>query len=295
MSAWFRKVRRLVGAARRVERRLERMQEALGRIESRQIAAPPPGQLRAAEFRVFSQWGEDGIIQHLINTVPIEHRNFVEFGVEDYSEANTRFLLMHDNWSGLLLDGDPDNIARIRRDDLSWRYTLKAECAFITRENINELLSRNGMAGDVGLLSIDIDGNDYWVWEALDVINPRIVVIEYNSRFGPSRAVSVPYDAGFTRAKAHHSTIYYGASLAALVRLGERKGYDFVGSNSTGCNAFFVRRELRPACLPRRTAQEEFVAGQFREARGANGELIFLGPEEEQRVLDGLPVVEVSP
>lgn len=295
MFAWFRKVRRLVGAARRVERRLERMQEALGRIESRQIAAPPPGQLRAAEFRVFSQWGEDGIIQHLINTVPIEHRNFVEFGVEDYSEANTRFLLMHDNWSGLLLDGDPDNIARIRRDDLSWRYTLKAECAFITRENINELLSRNGMAGDVGLLSIDIDGNDYWVWEALEVIKPRIVVIEYNSRFGPSRAVSVPYDAGFTRAKAHHSTIYYGASLAALVRLGEHKGYDFVGSNSTGCNAFFVRRELRPACLARRTAQEEFVAGQFREARGANGELIFLGPEEEQRVLDGLPVVEVSP
>ena len=144
-----------------IEMRCERMQEALGRIEARQLAGALQGDLRESEFRTFSQWGEDGIIQRLIRTVPIERRLFVEFGVQDYSEANTRFLLLHDNWSGLVMDGDEANIESIRRSDLFWRHNLKAHRAFITRENIDELLRANGVEGDIGLLSIDIDGNDY--------------------------------------------------------------------------------------------------------------------------------------
>ncbi len=277
-----------------IEMRCERMQEALGRIEARQLAGALQGDLRESEFRTFSQWGEDGIIQRLIRTVPIERRLFVEFGVQDYSEANTRFLLLHDNWSGLVMDGDEANIESIRRSDLFWRHNLKAHQAFITRENIDELLRANGVEGDIGLLSIDIDGNDYWVWEAISAIAPRIVIAEYNARFGPQRSVTVPYDPAFARQRAHYSMIYYGASLAALTRLGQRKGYALVCCNSAGNNAFFVRRDCMPAGLSEYSAQTAYVAAAFREARDEQGRLQFLSPEEEARLLDALPIVEVE-
>jgi hypothetical protein len=286
-------LKRFVGLINGLDAKLDRLQEMVGRIEAARSTSMQVSQLRDAEFRVYSQWGEDGIIQHLIGAVPIARPIFVEFGVQDYREANTRFLLVNNNWSGLVLDGSPDNIAAIRRDDIYWRHNLRADCAFITRDNINELLSRNGLAGDIGLLSVDIDGNDYWVWQAIDVVSPRIVVAEYNSRFGAERAVTVPYDPEFIRGNAHFSMIYYGASLAALVALGARKGYDFVGSNSAGNNAFFVRRDLRPAALPVRTSAEGYVRAQFREARDQSGRLLFASFEEEQRMLEKLPLEEV--
>jgi hypothetical protein len=289
ISSFISKLRQLDDVLARVRS----IQEALGRVEARQLSGTPILSLSQAEFRVFSQWGEDGIIQRLVQVIPIDRRIFVEFGVQDYQESNTRFLLMHDNWAGMVIDGDQVNIDRIRQDEIFWRYNLKAECAFVKRDNINDLLKNNGVVGDIGLLSIDIDGNDYWVWEAIEAVKPRIAVVEYNSRFGPHRAVTVPYDASFTRARAHYSMIYYGASLPALVSLGARKGYDFVGANSAGNNAFFVRRDLRPSSLPARTATEGFVASQFRESRGENGQLMFLTEDEEQRILKDLPLVEV--
>jgi hypothetical protein len=274
--------------------RLQHVQEALGRIERRQLLARPPADWHGYEFRVYSQWGEDGLIQHLVHEVPVARRMFVEFGVEDYTEANTRFLLVNDNWSGLVMDGSAENVRRIRQDPISWRHDLRAEQAFVTRENINELLAQQGIAGEIGLLSVDIDGNDYWVWEAISGVTPAIVVIEYNARFGAERAVSVPYDADFERAKAHYSMIYYGASLRALWLLGKRKGYALVGCNSAGNNAFFVRRDLLPASLPEREPAQAFVAAQFREARDERGALAFLDATQEAAILRDLPVVEVD-
>ena len=281
------------GVARLV-RSTSRIQEALGRIESRQTVSAPVSDLAAHEFRVFSQWGEDGIIDHLLRQVPVARKLFVEFGVEDYSEANTRFLLTHRNWAGLIMDASPRNIAAIRSDEIYWRHNLKAEETFITRENINGLLSRNGVAGEIGLLSIDIDGNDYWVWEAIEGVQPSLVVVEYNARFGGERAVTVPYKADFERHKAHHSGIYYGASLKAFCVLAARKGYALVGSNTAGNNAFFVRRDLLPASLREVSASEAWVASQFRETRDAAGKLCFATPEEEAAILAALPLVEVT-
>ncbi len=270
-----------------------KMQEAIGRIEARQLAALGANGLAANEFQVHSQWGEDGILQHLLRQVPVARKVFVEFGVEDYTEANTRFLLTQNNWSGLVLDGGAANIATIKKDPIYWRHNLKAVEAFITRENINGLLNENGMSGEIGLLSIDVDGNDYWIWEAIDAVNPALVVVEYNARFGGERAVTVPYDAAFVRGAAHYSMIYYGASLAALVALGQRKGYAFVGANSAGNNAFFVRRDLKPDTLRELTAGEGYMPCQFRETRNENGRLAFLSAAEETALLDGLPLVEV--
>lgn len=270
------------------------MQQALGRIESRQCAASASSDLHEHEFKVWSQWGEDGIIDFLLRNLPAARKVFVEFGVESYVEANTRFLLVERNWSGLVMDGSEENIRTIRSDAIYWRHNLKAVQAFITRDNINTLLRENGLAGEIGLLSIDIDGNDYWVWEAIDGITPAVVIVEYNARFGPERAVTVPYDAAFVRERAHHSCIYYGASLAALVGLARRKGYAFVGSNLAANNAFFVRRDLLPAGLRELSAAEGWRQNQFREARDSSGALTFLSPEAERELIASLPLVEVE-
>jgi len=283
-----------VGRLRSIEERTKKIQEALGRIEARQLRDTPVADIHGAEFRVFSQWGEDGVLQHLLRHVPISKKVFVEFGVENYTECNTRFLLVNGSWAGLVIDGSAKNIDFIRQDEIYWRYNLKADCAFITRENINDLIRQNGIAGEIGLLSIDIDGNDYWVWEAIDVATPSLVVIEYNARFGPGRALTVPYDPAFVRTTAHYSNIYYGASLAALCLLAKRKGYCFVGCNTAGVNAFFVREDLRPSALPELTAAEGFVPLKFRESRTAQGALAFLTTEQEADILNQLPLVDVS-
>ncbi len=266
---------------------------ALGRIEARQQAAVNSLVLTENEFSVFSQWGEDGIIQFLLRHVPISGKVFVEFGVESYIEANTRFLLLNNNWKGLIMDGSEANMASVRRDPIYWQYNLKAVEAFITAENINELLASNGAIGEIGLLSIDIDGNDYWVWECIQCVRPAIVIVEYNSLFGPRRKVTIPYNPNFVRSQAHFSHSYYGASLAALVSLGARKGYSFVGSNSAGNNAFFIRTDLRPSHIRELTAADGYVRRSFREARDQEGKLMFPSFDEEADMANALPLVEV--
>lgn len=273
-----------------LERRLLRLQEAVGRIEARQTADLPPEALHDAEFRVFSQWGEDGIIRHLLRHVPVERNYFVEFGVEAYHEANTRFLLIDGNWAGLVLDGDAHAIDRIRGSRLYWLHDLTAVQAWIDRENIDGLIAEHGTTGPIGLLSIDIDGMDWWVWEAVTCVEPAIVVIEYNFRFGPEASVTVPYDAGFDRRTADPSLLYYGASLEALTRLGRRKGYDLVGCGRAGLNAFFVRSALRPDGLPARTSREAFVQGRFHETHMADGRRVKRSVEAQRDHVLGRPL-----
>src|SRR5690349_21489993 len=132
-------------------------------------SCPPPSRLSDVEFRVFSQFGDDGIIQYLVSRIAPteEEETFVEFGVEDYTESNTRFLLVHDNWRGLILDCSDQLLARVRASDLYWRHDLTAIASMVDRDNINGLLAQGGMKGRVGLLSIDIDGVDYWVWQSI--------------------------------------------------------------------------------------------------------------------------------
>jgi hypothetical protein len=273
--------------------RLDLIQQALGRIEARQTASVRAGDFASAEFKVSSQWGEDGIIEHLVRHVPIEREIFVEFGVQDYREANTRFLLMNRNWAGLVIDGSPENISVVKRDSIYWRFNLKAECAFITRDNIDQMITGQGISGDIGLLSVDIDGNDYWVWEAIRSVSPRVVVVEYNALFGATATVSVPYDPAFQRNQAHYSNLYWGCSLAALVHLGKAKGYTLVGCNSAGNNAFFVRNDVSGQL----SAQDSAIAfrpAKFRESRNEDGSLSFLGPEQAIDTIGHLPLTNVT-
>jgi hypothetical protein len=272
--------------------RLDHIQEALGRIESRLNQEYASSNPRDFEFKVYSQWGEDGIIDYLTTRIDIPKKIFVEFGVETYSEANTLFLLKHRQWRGLIIDGSTENISTVQGGHVFWRYDLMVDCSFITRDNINEILSRNGIQGDIGLLSIDIDGNDYWVWESISGISPRLIIAEYNSLFGATAAISTPYKSDFLRAAEHASKMYYGASIAALTNLARSRGYSLVAGNSAGNNVFFVRND----CLGSMQAQEPsqaYVQSAFREARSPAGAVELLSFAERQRAIAHLPVVDV--
>ena len=202
--------------------------------------------LEAVEARVFSQNGEDGIILHLFSRIGVTDRRFVEIGVEDGRECNTANLAINLGWRGLMLDHDAAGVEEARRRFAArpaTASTVAVEQGHVTRENIDALLARHGVAGELDLLSIDIDGNDLWVWEAVEGVRPRIVVVEYNGTFGPRRSVSVPYDPDFDRMARHPSGWYHGASVTALARVGVRKGYVLAGCDSNGVNAFFVRED----------------------------------------------------
>jgi hypothetical protein len=259
---------------------------------SRQVACLPPNtDLRKVGFKVFSQWDEDGIIQYLISKIPIKKKTFIEFGVENYEESNTRFLLLNDHWQGLVLDGGASDIRYIQTDRIYWEFDLQAKCAWITRDNINSLLESSSFASDVGLLSIDIDGNDYWIWEAIRSIEPRIVIVEYNSVFG-LQPVSIPYQENFDRTAAHYSNLYFGCSLAALSHLAMKKGYLLVGSNIWGHNAFFVRSDVAGE-LKGLEAHEAYVLSKYRESRGPDGKLTYARGEDRIKLIEHLPVINV--
>lgn len=255
----------------------------------------PFNKINNAEFKVFSQFGEDGIIQYLISEtgIKIQEQSFIEFGVQNYIESNTRFLLINDNWRGLVLDGDINNIDFIKKQDFYWRNDLTAVQAWINKDNINKLILNAGFNGDVGLLSVDIDGNDYWIWDSINVVNPIIVIVEYNSLFGDEHPISIPYDPQFIRGNAHYSHLYYGASIAAFEFLADNKGYSLVGSNKAGNNLFFVRND-RLGRLKKLTAKEAYVDSKIRESRDEAGKLSFLSGKNRLFCINDMTVINVN-
>lgn len=244
------------------------------------------------EFRGFSQWGEDGILDWLVERLPGIPETFVEFGVENYRESNTRLLLWLRNWKGLVIDGSPSHIEDIRKQDVSWRFDLRAICAFIDRDNINDLISSSEFGNELGILSIDIDGNDYWVWQSISIVKPVIVVCEYNAVFGDLRRITTPYRTDFQRTRAHYSNLYFGASLQALIDLGSTKGYSFVGTNSNGCNAFFVRNDRAQEVLGALEGISS-CGSRFRESRDMSGRLTFMRGKGRVDTIRKMPVYDL--
>lgn len=246
------------------------------------------------ELKVWSQHGQDGIIQYLIRKFDITTRSFIEFGASNYRESNTRFLLFHNSWKGLIFDGDAANMTAIASMEESSRRDLTFKQAFITAENINDLITSAGFSGQIGLLSIDIDGNDFWVWKNLTAVQPAIVICEFNYIFGPDRAVTVPYHADFFRTSAHHSNLYFGASLRALIKLADEKGYLFVGHTETGNDAFFVKRSIAANHGVFHHAPVDFSSLRFSESRDESGHLTFLRGDEAFREIAHLPLIDVA-
>jgi len=267
---------------------------AIGSLESHLLEVRNPSTINEAEFKVFSQFGEDGAIQYLVRRLGILETSFVEIGVESYQESNTRFLAMNDNWRGLVIDGTDDHVRHMTASDMSWRWDVTPVQAFVTRDNINELLEDHGFTDELGLLSIDVDGMDYWLWDALECVRPAIVVIEFNSIFGPDLALTVPYDPGFVAQQAHWSYQYFGASLSALAHVARQKDYVLVGATSNAVNAFFVRGDLAGA-LDVCTPQEAWQPSRFLSSRDKSGQLSRVRPHRERlRLIRHLPLTDVT-
>jgi len=215
-----------------------------------------PKRLVRYGYKVYSQNDEDGIIAEIFRRIGMTSRTFIEFGVETGIECNTAKLLV-DGWRGLWIEANPASAAAIRDNFASFTADgrLSVVESRVTAENINALIAQSGVGEDIELLSIDIDFNDYWIWKAIDAVNPRVVVIEYNATLRPPLSLVVPY-----RPETEwDGSNYYGASLEALVKLGAEKNYRIVGCSIAGVNAFFVRADLAgDRFLEPATAQEHY-------------------------------------
>lgn len=239
------------------------------------------------EFKVLSQNGEDGIIDYLFYKIGAKNRFFIEIGF-GCTEANSLRLMLHEGWSGLFIDGSEVSATHFNKAAaVRGRSDVRALSTFVNRENINTILACADVPTEIDLFSLDIDGNDYWVWEALERVKPRVIVIEYNASFGPEKAVTIPYDPDFSVDKPPYGKFYAGASIAALEKLGKRKGYHLLGCDSAGVNAFFVRAdEIRPGLTP------IDAATAYRPNRGRVA--MGLSPDEQFAVVADRPLIEVG-
>ncbi len=202
-------------------------------------------------FSVYSQTDEDGILLYLFSIIGTTNRQAVEICAGDGIECNAANLVINHGWHALLIDGDPIHVAKgqrfYSRHRLTHIFPPKVVQGWVTRDGVNDLIYSNGFSGDVDLLSLDLDGVDYWIWESITAISPRVVVLEYQDILGPERSWTVPYADDFT-AGAHSMTgsmpNFAGASLSAFTKLGKRKGYRLVGVNRYGFNAFYLREDV---------------------------------------------------
>jgi hypothetical protein len=223
-------------------------------------------------IKIYSQNDEDGIILYILKYIGIKTKKFIEIGVENGTECNTTNLLKNFNWRGVQIEGDKIlyNDAKIQLKKILKKKikNLKLLNIFITKKNINKILKKN-CGKEVDLLSIDIDGNDFWVWKSINYIKPRLVIIEYNSFFGPTLSCTIPYNPKFIWDHKNKRS-YYGASLKALEKLGKQKKYTLVGVDGNGVNAFFVRDDLaKNINLKSKKIKDVFVDNK-REARKYN-------------------------
>ena len=265
-----------------------------GRILSSLNSQKKTTRLSDYEWKIFSQWGEDGIIDFLVSEVSITNKTFIEFGIDNFSESNCRYLLMKSDWNGFVIDGSKKNIDKLKSSNYFWKYDLQALATFIDIDNINEILKKSGFEKDLGILSVDIDGNDYHVLNKIDFFDPRIIICEFNPLFGNKRKITVPYDPKFLRTKNHHSNLYFGASINALISLLSNKNYTLIGTGMQGGNAFFVKNLLMTDRL-KILAENPFCFNfNWRESRDIDGKLNYLRGENRYNEIKGMKVLNIE-
>ena len=249
--------------------------------------------LSEVEFQVYSQWGEDGIIDWLVNKFPEIPKSFLEIGTENYKESNTRFLLVNKNWDGFIIEADKNSVKDIKSQRVYWKHNLTIENQFVDQNNINTIIKRINIPKKLGLLSLDIDGIDYWVLKKLSVLEPSIVICEYNSLFGQKKAITVPYKKNYIRSNEHYSNLFYGASIKAFIDLLKKRNYFFIGTNSAGNNAFFVSQNIWKKAKKLIYEKKIFIS-KFRESRNSKGKLTFLNKKKSLEMIKNKIVIDLK-
>ncbi len=236
-----------------------------------------PKRLLRYGAKAYSQNDEDGIIAEIFRRIGAPGKTFIEIGAGSGRENNTLTLLLQ-GWRGVWIDGDDAKVRQARADFATYVASgqLRIEHAFITRGNADGLLLKNSFSTGPDLLSIDVDGNDYHVWDAVQSVSPRVVVVEYNAAWFPPLSLAVTYQERFQ----WRQNTYFGASLKALEVLAERKGYHLVGCCFAGVNAFFVRADFCDAhfCEPY-TAENHYEPARYWMLH-TTGHPVGIGPVE---------------
>jgi len=249
--------------------------------------------LAKIEFQVSSQWGEDGIIEWILSKFTKLPKIFLEIGTQDYRESNTRFLLINRNYDGFIIEGDARATKDIKSQRVYWKHNLTIKNKFVDKDNINNLVEEMNIPKKIGLLSLDIDGVDYWVLKELKSLDAAIVVCEYNSLFGLKKSITVPYDKNFIRTKKHFSNLYYGASIKAFIDLMKKKKYFLLGTNKNGNNAFFMKN-IYLKDINKILKEKKIYISKYRESRDQKGNLTYLNREKSLKLIGNKIVIDLK-
>ncbi len=248
------------------------------------------------DFKIFSQNGEDGLLDYLLHSLKIVKPEFIEIGVGDYAESNTRFIFETRSLKGLIIDCIPNLKKKINQNIKTWRGDLNIEEVFISPENILEILSRNEF-NNSDIFSLDIDGIDYWILEQLPKNFAKIAIIEYNPIFGNDLEITVPNIKNFSRNNYHHSNLCYGMSIKAAVKIMQKKNFYFIGTNLLRNNAFFVSNNFDKIEYFKNlkiTKLSENVNSNIRESRDKSGKQTYLSGQNKLNEIKECEVIDIK-
>ena len=221
----------------------------------------------------------------------------LEFGAGNFLECNSRFLAEHRNASVVALQAREDIGDSMRSIPLYLRTSIFPIEAWITPESAPRLPVKAKSLRGVNMISLDIDGNDYWVADSLNLDSVKMAVVEYNLLLGHEHPVTVPRDDHFDRTTAHSTWLYFGVSLRAWIRLFEQRGFTLVGTNRAAFDAFFCKSELVgqiPLIMPPTAGLSRYVDWRDRESREAEGWLIYLAGRDRVAAIGQLPLINVT-
>jgi hypothetical protein len=249
------------------------------------------------EVKVYSQWGEDGILDYLTEKLKIYKPKMLEIGVGDFNECNSRALVEFKNASAYLVDINENLEAIINNSELKWKTHLKTETSWVSPNNINLVVQNaQGFMNGMDIISLDIDGIDYWILKQMNIPpNVQIIVVEYNPIFGSKYELTVPFKENFDRAHEHFSHLYFGCSISAWIKLLEQRSYCFVGTNRVGNNAFFVKQNrIENLTVEPQEDLSVYTDWRIRESRDNEGLLNFLSGDQRYEIISEQPVVNLA-
>ncbi len=249
------------------------------------------------DYKVYSQHGEDGIIDYILKKLSIEKPKFVEIGVGDYTECNTRFLFESRSAKGLIIDCLKNFKKKVSKNLRLWKGDLKMEETFVNSENIKKILKKHDFEKDIDFFSLDIDGIDYWIIKSLPSKFSKVAVIEYNPVFGYQHEITVPNINEFNRKSYHYSNLCFGMSLKALIKIMISKDFYFLGTNLRRNNAFFVSKDHnKDVFFPKIQISNisQNTDCNVRESRGVNGELTFLSGNDRIKEIQDCEIIDLK-
>ena len=250
-----------------------------------------------ADYKVFSQTGEDGIIDYLLYSLDIKVPQFVEIGVGDYRESNTRYIFEKNCCRGMIIDKNPNLKNKVSKIVKLWKGDLTIIETTVKSNDIANILTSNNFDNNLDILVLDVDGIDYWILQALPEKFSKIAVVEYNSIFGANLEVTIPNLTNFDRKKYHYSYLCYGVSLKALIKLMDKKKYVFAGTNIACNNAFFIlESEVKKLSLtlPDTNDLTKYTTSYISESRSIDGNLNYLSGKQKLEEIENCEVIDLS-